>query len=738
MERSSTVEIDEVIVTAQRREENLQLVPIAVTAADADALQQARVDSLKDINLISPSTNFDTSNNAATSANIRIRGIGTVGNSRAFEGAVGVFIDGVYRTRSGQALQNGLDIDALEVVRGPQGTLFGKNTSAGALLVSSTRPELSALDSNLELSYGNYETVLARGLINVPLGDRAALRVSSLWGQADGFIEDPNGGDYNDRKPRAGKAQLLLEPVDGLSLRLVTDYSEENNNCCYGQIDGVDGPLQPLISALTQARGLRTPSRNFDDYEQVLSNDTQQEVIDKGAVLLVDWEFGTGKSLHSVTALRSWELNQDGLDADSTGANILVVNEAFRTDFFSQEFTLNGTLGSSDYVLGVYFADEDIDSGNQVLFGDQAQTYFDVLLGAQGLPPGFAAAPAGLVTDATFPATSRSYAAFTHWNVQLTEPLKLVIGARYSEEDKTGAHIRSFFTSLPNAAFRIVGSAPSPEYSAKTSDGEISGTLGLQYQFLPQVMGYASYSRGFKAGGVNFDNNGAGSRFNNPAEVPGAIPQDPRFKPEFVDGYEIGFKTTYGNGRVRTNVAAFYDEIEDLQVGQFFISQFRIINAPEATVYGVEIENRFAVTEVLTLDLDAIYLAEAQFGTAAAIQNLSDRRFAQSPDLAMNLALKVDQPLSGDLALIGRAAAVYTGDQFTNTSNNLRRDDQTELNLSIGLKLPSKDMSIVAWCQNCTDERYVTQHFNSPLQAGDTNGYVSTPMTYGVTVRVSF
>ncbi|GFE81848.1 TonB-dependent receptor [Steroidobacter agaridevorans] len=738
--QSASAHTEEVIVTAQRRAQNLQEVPVAVTAVTAETLEAARVENIGDVQQISPSISFDSSNSAANSANIRIRGIGTVGNSRAFEGAVGVFVDGVYRTRAGQALQNWLDIDGLQVLRGPQGTLFGKNTSAGALLINSTRPTLGDFNSDFELTYGNYDTMLARGAVNIPMGDRAAARIAALWSEADGFIENPNTGDsYNERKPRAAKAQLLVEPTDALTLRLIADYSEEKSNCCYGQVDDVDGPFQPFINLLTRARGLNPPSADFDDYEQVLSNDTRQEVTDKGVVLQADWELGEGNSLHSVTAYRSWKIQQDGMDADFTGANVLTINESFRTDFFSQELTYNGTLASADYVFGAYFADEDIDATHQLLWGNQAQVFFDALFGAQaGLPPGTSAAPEGLWSDAILPASSRSYAAFTHWSIGLSDPLKLIVGARYSREDKSGAFKRFYFTPAPNAAFRLLNVQPGPEYSAKQEDDAVTGTLGLQYQFTSDVMGYVSYSRGFKAGGVNIDNTAAGTRLNNPAEVVGAVPLDPRYKPEYVDGYELGLKTEYADGRARSNFAAFYDEMKDLQVAQFLGTQFTIVNAPEATVYGLEAENSFSLTDTLTLGLDATWLAEAEFGESASILNLSGRDFAQAPDLAANASLSLDQPLSNSLSLTGRVAATYTGEQFTNTSNDLTRDAQTELNLSLGLKASDNSWSVTAWCQNCTDQRYVIQHFNSPLQGADANGYVSAPLTYGLTLRMSF
>jgi outer membrane receptor protein involved in Fe transport len=155
-------------------------------------------------------------------------------------------------------------------------------------------------------------------------------------------------------------------------------------------------------------------------------------------------------------------------------------------------------------------------------------------------------------------------------------------------------------------------------------------------------------------------------------------------------------------------------------------------------VYGAEIENSWSFGAAVTLGLDATWLPEKEFGEAASILNLSGRDFAQAPDLAANLSLNLDQPLTNSLALIGRAAAQYTGEVYTNTSNDLQRDAQTEYNLSLGLRSMNGNWSVTAWCQNCSDERYVVQHFNTPLQGADANGYVSVPLTYGLTLRVSF
>ena len=745
----------DIIVTARRRQERAQSVPIALSVLDSATIARTGTFSIQQISQQAPTLQYTSSNPRNTALTIRGLGVSFGLANDGLEQGVGFYVDQVYNSRPAASAFDLLDIERVEILRGPQGTLFGKNTSAGALLVNSTAPRLDGVGGDYEVSIGNYDMQLVRGAVNAPINDKLALRVAGMWMSSEGFITDPNSGeDYNDRHPRALKAQLLYQATDAVSFRLIADWSEEDANCCYGQMDDVDGPTQPIINGLIAARGLQAPSSKFSDYEQVLSNNTAQSVSDKGVVLHTDWEQDSGNSLHSVTAYRRWDIHQDGMDADFTGANILTINEFFESQFFSQEVTYNGKLGeigfvrSADYVLGAYYSDEDIAAGNQLIWGDQAQSYFDTLLSFQGAPPGTVDTTdnpndpddhsGGLWSDSALPAKSRSYAAFMHWDLKLTEAFSTIAGVRYSHDYKKGSNQRSFFTSVPNTPFRVLGVQPGPEYSETLSDDAVSGTLGLQYTFTQDVMGYATYSRGYKSGGVNIDNTAAGTRANNPAEVPGAVPLSPKYKPEYVDGFELGLKTEYLGRRARSNLAVFYDDMKDLQVAQFLGTQFTIINAPKATVYGAELENSLLLSEALTAGLDLTWLAKAEFDDAAELLNLSGRDFAQAPTLAGNLSLSLDQPVADGYAIVGRAAAQYTGKQYTNTSNDIERDAKTEYNFSVGLKSLQQHWTLSAWCQNCSDERYVVQHFNSPLQTGDSNGYVSVPRTYGLTFRGSF
>src|SRR6266478_876181 len=580
---SDSGKVAEIIVTAQRRTESLQNTPVAVTAISGDALAAQHIDNLSNISAVTPSVGFQSTNNAQATANLEIRGIGTVGSNRAFEGSVGVFVDGVYLSRAGQLLSNFLDFDSLQILRGPQGTLFGKNTTAGALLITSAKPQFDRYDGSYEVTVGNYGAVLARAASNFPVSKTVALRFAALISNADGYIENPNGGyHYNGHRPRAFKTQVLFEPNSALTFRLIGDISIEHENCCYGSVVVVPGPVQPLINALTAANGLKLASANPYDYQAVLNLNTDQQIGDRGAVLLSDWTISPETSLHAITAYRVWSESQLGADFDFSGADLVIGNETFKSHQFSQEFDLHGRIAktplfkSAEYLAGLYFAHEALLATRDLFWGQQAQAYWNGLFAP--FPPGTVAAARGRWSAERYPGDDKSYAAFMHFTFNVTSKLNALIGLRYTKEIKHGAFENPYFDPARNEVFRVLGIQPGPQFNAAHSDSAVSGTAGLQYLFDSSKMAYVTYSRGFKAGGINLDNNAAGLVANNPSIVRGATPLNPTYRPEKIDGVEAGFKADYLDGKARSNVAVFYDKISDLQVAQFLGLQFAVLN----------------------------------------------------------------------------------------------------------------------------------------------------------------
>ncbi|OWK29882.1 TonB-dependent receptor [Sphingomonas mucosissima] len=730
--------LQDIVVTAQRRSESLQNVPISITAADSDALASARVENVSNIQAISPSISFRVTNIASSSANLIIRGLGTTGNSRSFEGSVGVFIDGVYRSRAASALQNFLDIENLQVLRGPQGTLFGKNTSAGALLLTSASPSLTAMEGLVDVSVSNFDTVLTRAAVSVPVSDTLSVRVAGLASTRDGFFTNPGTGrPLNGDSSQALKGQIRWEPSANFSLRLIGDYSLSSGNCCYATADFINGPTQPLINALTVANGFQVPSSRLADFESSLNSTSTQRIKDYGGTALMTLALGSGE-LRSVTALRRFSVAQRDADADFSGAAILSLDEGFSSRFFSQELTYNGKIeaANADLVLGGFFSDEKLRMDRDLFWGSQAQPYWNTLLAAQGLPPGTAAAVPGRVATEAMNGRAKSYAAFGHVDFAIGDKFNVIAGLRYSVEEKEGAFRYLFYDPRPNAVFRVLGVSPGPSYDSSTRNRALSGTFGLQYRPVDDVMLYATYNRGFKAGGVNIDANGAGTVRNNPAV--GGTPLDPRYRPETVNAYEAGAKIRYLDRRARTNIAFFYYDIEDVQIAQFVGLQFAVLNAKSATDYGVEVENLFQITPALTLGLDGTWLPRARYGVDAGIDPvLSGSRFRFAPKFQGNATLNLDQPITDDINLTGRVQYQYAGRQLVNTASLAERKAVGLIDANLGFKT-ADGLSVEVWGQNLTNKIYPTQLFNTPLQTGDQNAYLAPPRTYGVRLRARF
>lgn len=746
----------EIIVTAQRRSENLQDVPIAITAANAEMLATARVENISNIQAVSPSITFRATNISSSTANVIIRGLGTTGNSRSFEGSVGVFVDGVYRTRAAAALQNFLDIDNLQVLRGPQGTLFGKNTTAGALLLSSASPSLSGPSGLFDASFSNYNNLIVRAAGNVPLSDTVAFRIAGLASTRDGFYTDATTGkDLNDDRTQAVKAQLLFEPSADLSVRLIGDYSLSQGNCCYATSSFKAGPTQPLVDILTRLNGGVVPSADPSDWEQTLNGDGRQRIEDYGGTMIIEAGLGGG-TLKSVTAARKFTVDQKDMDPDFSGADIFRYYESFSSRFLSQELTYNTKLEglNADAVFGLFVSDEKLKMGRTLPWASQGQAYWDTVLGAAGIPAGTARAAPGNWAIEDMRGKANSYAGFAHLDFKVSDKLNVIGGLRYSIEKKRGSFVNTYFDPSLFAVFTVLGLAPSPAYDKTTTNKALSGTFGLQYRPTDDTMIYATYNRGFKAGGVNIDANAAGTVINNTAfynSLPtfykalfygGAAaqaPLSPVYKPETINAFEVGAKVQYLDNRARTNIAFFYYDITNLQIAQFVGLRFTVLNARKAKDYGMEIENVFQLSDTLTLSADATWVPHAKYATDSAIDAvLSGQRFRFAPKLSANAALTLDQPIGDNLNLTARAQYQYTSGQYINQASTSQIGSVSVVNANLGFKLPNSGLTIDGFVQNLFDRTYFVQSFPTPLQTGDENGYLGAPRTYGIRLRATF
>jgi iron complex outermembrane receptor protein len=755
--------LEEIVVVAQKREQSGQEVPVSVTAMSAESIQQSGMQTIERLTELNPSVSFDTAQ-SFQNASLKIRGIGTFGNTRSFEGAVGVFVDGVYRPRSGMALADLLDIDRVEIMRGPQGTLFGKNTVAGAIALSSTKPDFDAFGGEGELRLGNLNSVFFTGGLNAPLSESTAFRIAATYHKRDGIFESPDNGDkYNEIDRYGFKAQLRYQPDDAFDLTVIADYTKSDANCCWGSAQVVAGPTAALIQLYSGINGLTyiPPPIGENERKQSMNTSPGEVVEDSGLTIRFDWEIGD-LLLQSITSVRNWEHAQVVADADFVPANLFILSEPAQIKTASQELDLFVPFGDGhDALFGLFFAHEDYESTRDVLTGSDADNYLNALisgnLGAQACaPPAVAldcAFPVGisaLLDDGAFAREiysqdSDSLGAFAHADFQLPRNFRLVAGLRYSLEEKSGGVNNLFWydsaivraalemqgipdDGTPRNGLDLIGTVYSPSFTDSTRDEEITGTVSLQYFASDTMMLFGGYHRGFKAGGVNLFREGV-------------VTNSTTYRPEFADSIEAGVKADYWGDRARTNLSVFYTEFTDLQINFFTGLEFRTKNTGSAKSSGVELENIFQVSDELRIDFSVTYL-DSTFEKIddPFLSYLIGRETPRAPDWAGVLAATYQRPVSGRLDFFARAMASYMGSHYVGADvpSEQKVGSYVVADASVGITSPDRGWDVLLWCSNCGNTDYRTIYFNTTFQPDSFSAYLNNPRQYGVTVRARF
>lgn len=492
--------LSEITVTATRRESSIQDVPIAVSAFNPETLEAQGVRDITSLGSVSSSFNLQSSNSESGGTSIRVRGVGTTGNNIGLESSVAVFLDGVFLSRPGVALGDLVDLEQLEVLRGPQGTLFGRNTSAGLLNVTTKKPNLQEVDGFANVSYGNRDFVNVQGGVSVPLiKDVLATRISGSFRQRDGFLTNPTLGiDTNDRDRWSLRGQVLFEPTDAISVRLIGDYSETDEQCCSAVV--LQDVLAPAFAALGPApsdNGVLDPTAGvpisgFDvlDDRETNSGQFENPTEQWGISGQFDWDLGVA-NLTYIGAFRNFQA-ESVQDADFTGLDVFsaagdtaasaTFNGFAGTGFFDADFFAPGTTAAEiaalpafteietqtheirlqgntfadrlDWLVGFYYSDEDILQSQSLVLGQD----FDLLLGASvlagganlgpspienifsvpGVVPGLGISPEGTFAFNQFTQAGESWSIFTHNTFAVTDALNFTVGLRYVDESKDG------------------------------------------------------------------------------------------------------------------------------------------------------------------------------------------------------------------------------------------------------------------------------------------------------------
>jgi iron complex outermembrane receptor protein len=765
--------VDEIIVTAQKREQSLQDVPIVVTAVSGQLMQDAGVKDIKDLQLLTPGL-LVTSTTGENVTTARIRGVGTVGDNPGLESSVGVVIDGVYRPRNGVSFGDLGPLDRIEVLKGPQGTLFGKNTSAGVINILSARPG-AKLRAQSEGTIGNYGAFAASQSVSGPIGDQFRAGLYAAVRKREGFYDvnrnSPTAqrrGESQNQNFYTARAQFVYLPSADFDVRVIADYTRRDEDCCASV--GVNAnPTQAILTALAGSRA--ADSRPF---ERIAYSDrsSRQDVEEKGVSAEVNWDTGWADAkLTSITALRKWT-SLNGIDADFSLADLGYRDDqgGFFTGFkqFSQELRLAGSAGNLNWLVGGFFSDETLDFRQSLLFGRHLEPYLGLAF-SQGRNPALvstlAGRPFGLIPVGTgqtdvFKQDSKSYAFFTNNSYSLGK-LELTLGLRYTIENKdmdaqyanlgggaacaaTLANQAQVVAALGAAATQYIGSICTPfadpafnnlATSQERDEKEWSGTVKAAYRFNPKILTYVSYARGYKAGGFNLDR----ARFSIGRPNP-----DTSFPGEFVDSYEAGVKSTLFGRTLLANASLFYQKYENFQLNTFTGISFVVSPIPKVVSKGVDADFVwFTPVEGLSFQGGVTY-AVTQYGTftpgAGISPRLSGARISFAPLWSGSLSGTYERPIGGGLELRTNVSARYTSSYNTGSDLNPAKlqKELTLVNARIGIGSEDQGWTVEAWAQNLFDEDYYQVAFDALYQTGQINAFLGAPRTWGMTLRLKY
>jgi outer membrane receptor protein involved in Fe transport len=780
--------VDEVIVTAQKRAQNIEDVPIAISAYTAETLQIAGVEDIRDLTILSPSLILTSTQSETAGTTARIRGVGTTGDNLGLESSVAVFVDGVYRNRNNVALTDLGEVERIEVLRGPQGTLFGKNAVAGLLSIVTQGPDTEELRVYTDLSAGNYDYWRMSGGITGPVaGEKLALRLDGSITQRDGFIDEQSTGtEYNDRDGYLLRGQLSSQLTDKLDLRVIADVSNRDENCC-AAVTYEAGPTSAVIGLV--GGNVISPARPYD--RSMYANTDRgydQETDEWGTSVELNWDMGNSMTLTSITAYRDWDADRSQ-DIDYTDADILyrapgTYGNQFET--LTQELRLAGTSGPLDWLVGLYYMDEQLDVRDAVRTGADYEDYVNGLIAATpGPPPGptnaltlFTGLPAGTVfvdgdgsISDDFGQDTKSWAVFTHNIWQLNDTSRITLGLRYTSEDKdldaaiasdnqacdiieqritlgilTGSTAQ---TALSAGCLSVISSLVDGSYSGSHEDEEITGTLGYAHDFSSGWLGYASYGRGYKAGGFNLDRAGL---ISNPITVTTPAVDQLEFDAETVDAWELGTKGMLLDA-IQLNIALFWNEFDDFQLNSFTGTNFVVDNIGGVTSKGVEIEAQARPLEQLTLAAGVVYADtrydnDVLYDGISSEDDLRDRRLTNAPLWSTTGSATWEQAVGSGLMGFVHLDFRFNSDMNTGSDLDPNKEQRSYMvwNGRIGIGPDDKRWQLELWGRNLFDREYLQVAFDAPLQgsgSGDTStrtyaAFLGDPRTWGATFRYNF
>lgn len=793
---------DEIVVTATKREQTLQDVPVSVSVTTGEAIERAQIRDLKDLQSIVPSLRVNQLQSSANT-NFYIRGFGNGANNAGIEPSVGLFVDSVYRSRSASMIADFPDVERIEVLRGPQSTLFGKNASAGVISIVTQKPQFE-LGGNVEASYGNYDAVTLKGRVTGPITDTIAASIAAGLNKRDGIVRDLGTGERtNDRDRWFVRGQLLFDDHDDLEVRLIADYGKIDENCCAAVNLRQALPTQAIFAL---GGAVNSPDEKFDDitYNNFLSSN---RIENWGLSGQADYDLGSVQ-LTSITAYRRTDAltNQD---SDFTSADLLQRNwQDLRIKTFTQELRANFDMGDRLHgLLGAYYFNEKIDQNNEVFWGTDARGYANLLVqGQTGALPGgpynigggnardleiilgslegdpgkyvgqFFAAGTGL-TEA-YSLKNEAWSFFGQLDFEVAPGLTLTGGLNYTHDRKrfatnttsndtfAGINLVPQLQALRQLQFfPPFMNVPNTVEDGKVSDGDFSYTARIAYDVAPSVNVYASYATGYKAASVNL------SRDSRPTaadlaslRAQGLAVTNLTAGSRYADAedstvYEAGLKGDWGI--VTANLAVFKQVIRNFQSNIFTGSGFFLANAGKQSVFGIEFDGSARPVDPLLLTLSMTYLdgkydsfersgvGDITGSTTPGYSPLSVTFGAEYTHEIGNgdrLILRGDYHYEAPFMLVEGLPGLTVKDPATGAvvdatdAIQAARDFKQDIN-DVNASLTyamANGLELSVWGRNLLDKRTILQIFDSPAQPGSVSGYPNQPRTYGVAARYRF
>ena len=701
--QDTVTEEEELVVTARRTEESLQEVPASVSAFSEQQLQRLGATDATGLQGAVPNLNIVQGRGSSNATNIYIRGVGQPDALQTFDPAVGFYVDGVYYSRIRGTQMDLLDIERVEVLRGPQGTLYGKNTIGGAYSIITRRPGQDP-HGLFQVTAGDYGQLESRIAASGPLTDTLAIGGALFGASRDGYVTNPvTNEEYNNRNAWGGRFQAAWDPASNFNVDFSVDYAEEDNALTMGQ---AVSSLTTIVGVPIPAGAVPSPLPEFNFTARATPGlPNSSEMTHWGSSLRASWELSDNLTLRSISAYRNLNYT-DYVDIDATFLELGDVLVDVDQDQVSQELQAIWEGDRWTTIGGLFYLRENV--------GSHQEAYADDLLGT-------------VLGGGTFTRTvdddlqTTSMAAYVNATYQLTDRLSVSGGLRYTEEEKDYFRTTSTFSS--NALF--TANPARPPVNINDTWDDISGLISIDYQLTDDFLLYGRVAQGFKSGGFN-------GRANNPGE-------EAPYDPETVTSYEAGFKSDWFDNTLRANFAVFYNDYRDFQARVSNLTtdpgsglpsiELTVLNAGQLEISGAELELSYRPVEALTLDAQIGYL-NAEYGEFEDLRftSFGNSRAFQTPAFSpewtsrFGAAYTWDVGAEGSVVLAGSARfrsrqALAVDNTITNSTTEIAglfQDDYWLYDASLTWNV-NDIFSIAVQGRNLSDEVYKTdgQEFSS-------------------------